>query len=81
MNEKQLQKCFGETLRNFRTKKGLSQERLAGECGLDRTFISLLERGLRQPSISTIFKISKVLEIKSSFLIKEIEKKYENIAD
>jgi transcriptional regulator with XRE-family HTH domain len=81
MNKKKLQKCFGETLRNLRIKKGLSQEKLAGECDLDRTFISLLERGLRQPSISTIFKISEVLEIKSSILIKEVEKNYENIAD
>jgi Helix-turn-helix. len=81
MNKKQLQKCFGESLRNLRIKKGMSQEKLAGECGLDRTFISLLERGLRQPTISTLFKISEVLEIKSSAFIKEIEKNYENIAD
>jgi len=81
MNKKQLQKCFGESLRNLRIKKGLSQEKLAGECSLDRTFISLLERGLRQPTISTLFKISEVLEIKSSAFIKEIEKNYENIAD
>ena len=81
MNEKRLQKCFGESLRNFRLNKGLSQEKLAGKCGLDRTFISLLERGLRQPTISTIFKIAEVLDIKSSFLIKEIEKLYENIKD
>ncbi len=81
MNEKRLQKCFGETLRNLRIQKGLSQEKLAGECGLDRTFISLLERGLRQPTISSLFKISAVLEIKSSALIKEIEKGYENIKD
>jgi transcriptional regulator with XRE-family HTH domain len=81
MNEKRLQKCFGEFLRNFRLNKGLSQEKLAGECGLDRTFISLLERGLRQPTISTIFKITEALDIKSSFLIKEVEKRYENIED
>jgi transcriptional regulator with XRE-family HTH domain len=81
MNEKLLQKCFGDVLRRLRIKKGLSQEKLAGECGLDRTFISLLERGLRQPTISTLFKISAVLEIKNSSLIKEVENKYENIKD
>jgi len=51
--------AFGKVLREMRTEKKISQEKLAELCGLDRTYISLFERGLRQPTITTIFKISK----------------------
>lgn len=66
---------FGIVLRAYRKQKGISQENLALKCGLDRTYISLLERGLRQPTISTLFKIADVLEIAPSQLIQEIEKR------
>jgi len=65
---------FGKVLRELRTTKGISQEKLAEYCDLDRTYISLLERGLRQPTITTLFKIAKALEIKASELVKVIEK-------
>ena len=72
-DQRSLQKKFGKVLRESRLKKSLSQEDLALECGLDRTFISMLERGLRQPSLSSIFIISEVLGIKPSRLIKKVE--------
>lgn len=58
----------------MRLKKGFSQERLALECELDRTFISMLERGLRQPSLTTLVKIANTLQIKPSKLLLETEK-------
>lgn len=67
------EEAFGVVLRKLRTKKGLSQERLALEGGLDRTFISLLERGLRQPSLTTLLQISSVLGVKASGIIAEVE--------
>ena len=67
------EKAFGDLIRKIRQKKGLSQEALALEAGLDRTFISLLERGSRQPSLTTILKIAKVLEISASTLISRVE--------
>lgn len=66
---------FGKVLRELRTEKGLSQEKLAEYCDLDRTYISLLERGHRQPTITTVFKIAKALEIKASELVKVVEKR------
>jgi transcriptional regulator with XRE-family HTH domain len=74
MDYKDYRKNFGIVLQKIRTKKGFSQERLALECELDRTFISMLERGLRQPSLTTIVKIATVLEIKPSKLLVETEK-------
>lgn len=64
---------IGNTLRELRELANLSQEKLAEYCVLDRTYISLLERGLRQPTISTIFKIADALDISPSEIIKTIE--------
>ena len=65
--------AFGKTLRHFRTSLKISQERLSQESGLDRTYISLLERGLRQPSLSTILQIAKALDISPNKLIEKVE--------
>jgi transcriptional regulator with XRE-family HTH domain len=64
---------FGKVLKEQRELKKLSQEKLAELCDLDRTYISLLERGLRQPTISTLFKIANALNITPSELIKKVE--------
>jgi transcriptional regulator with XRE-family HTH domain len=64
---------FGQVLRELREENKISQEKLAEYCDLDRTFISLLERGQRQPSLSTIFKLSEALKIKSSKFLEIVE--------
>jgi len=69
----QLQKAFGDILRQKRNKAGFSQEQLALECSLDRTYISLLERGLRQPTLATLFTLANSLGIKPSKLINSVE--------
>ncbi|MFB5252294.1 helix-turn-helix domain-containing protein [Bacillus mycoides] len=72
----EISKAFGTVLRKHRKLAGLSQEQLALQCDLDRTFIGLLERGQRQPSINTIFIICGVLKITPHELIKEVEDLY-----
>ena len=74
---------FGTKLREARIIKGISQEKLALELGFDRTYISMLERGKRNPSLFTICKIASFLEIKVSKLLSDVEitycsRKYEN---
>ena len=64
---------FGKVLRELRDGNQFSQEKLAEYCDLDRTYISLLERGLRQPTITTIFKLAKALNISPSELIAKVE--------
>ncbi|MBO8129617.1 MAG: helix-turn-helix transcriptional regulator [Peptococcaceae bacterium] len=68
-----IEQAFGIALRKHRKALLLSQEELAHRCELDRTFISLLERGQRKPTLNTIFTISKSLNIKASELIQEVE--------
>ena len=65
--------AFGRILRRLRKKFNYSQERLASESDLDRTYISLLERGLRQPSLTSIIQISKALGVSTVEMISEVE--------
>ena len=60
---------FGEKLRGARVLKGLSQEALALSLEFDRTYISMLERGKRNPSLFTIHRIADFLEIEASDLV------------
>lgn len=64
---------FGRVLKHFRSEKRLSQEKIALLSDLDRTYISLLERGLRQPSLKTIIQLSDALGIPAAKLIAAVE--------
>jgi len=69
-----LQDAFGQVLKDLRTERGLSQQQLALDSELDRTYISLLERGLRQPTLSTIFQLAEVLKSSPSDIVVRVEK-------
>jgi transcriptional regulator with XRE-family HTH domain len=56
---------LGRNLRAQRERVGLSQEELGDKCELDRTEISLLERGQRYPRLDTLVKLSRALELDS----------------
>jgi transcriptional regulator with XRE-family HTH domain len=62
-------KAFGIALRKLRRSSGLSQEELAFEAGIQRNFVSLIELGRNQPSITTIFKLADALSIRPSKLV------------
>lgn len=66
-------KLVGMTIQKMRKEKGLSQEVLSGLAGLDRTHYSKIERGLRSPTIDTLFKIAHALDIPPHKIIIEIE--------
>ncbi|WAT32290.1 helix-turn-helix domain-containing protein [Pseudomonas sp. GXZC] len=55
--------AFGKALREFRKNRCLTQETLAFEAGLDRTYISVLELGRRSPTIDTLISLCEVLGI------------------
>ena len=67
------EEAFSHVLRSLRKEKGLSQDELAHQSNLDRTYISLLERGLRQPSLSSILQLSKPLGVSSSEILAQVE--------
>jgi len=70
--------AFGEVLRELRQANSFSQEALAQESGLDRTYISLLERGLRQPTLNTQIALSKALNVSLVRLIQRVQDKLQN---
>lgn len=71
-----LEAAFGQVIRQLRTERGLSQEKLSFESGLDRSFISHLERGVKQPSLVTIFQLAKALQTSPAHIIESVETLY-----
>lgn len=61
--EAQIQKALGDKLRELRHQQGLSQEKLALACELDRTYIGGVERGERNISLINIYKIAAALRL------------------
>lgn len=66
---------FGEELRKAREKAGLTQEQLAFQAGVHRTYISLLERDLKSPTLNMLFRLCKALAISASKLVSRVEKR------
>jgi len=65
--------AFGEAIRQMRGELGLSQEALAETCDLDRTYISGIERGSRNPSLTNILKIATALGVRPADLLARTE--------
>ena len=68
------EKAFGQVLREVRKRQGISQERLADETNFDRTYISLIERGIQSPTVRTLFRLAEALETRASELMRRTEK-------
>ena len=68
-----LESAFGNVLREKRRERKLSQEKLALEAGVDRTFISFLERGMRQPTLKTLFALAGALDTSPSELVAAVQ--------
>jgi len=70
-----IEAAFGEVIRELRKRKKYSQENVAFESGLDRSYISLLETGRQQPSLVTIFQLAKALGVSPAQIITSVEEK------
>lgn len=67
-------------MRTLRQRAGMSQERMVAE-GLTRSHVSDLERGHRDPRLSTLFLISRILKIPVAMLVAEIERNYARLTE
>jgi len=65
--------AFGRVLRTVRREVGLTQEQLALAADIDRTFVSLIERGERQPTVRVLFKLAAALHVPAARLIQMTE--------
>lgn len=67
--------AFGLVLRELRIKNGLTQEGLGFEAGVQRTYVSILELGQQQPSLTTILKLASALGLPAGDLVQLVEKR------
>lgn len=66
-------KALGLIIRQHRASMGISQEELGLRCNLDRTYISGLERGVRNPSLTALVTLANGLNITVSKLLENLE--------
>ena len=72
MHKSNVSKIFGEEMRKIRKEVGISQEALALKANVDRSFMSKMERGIRQPTITIMFKLCDALDIQPEKLIASV---------
>jgi transcriptional regulator with XRE-family HTH domain len=72
-SRRSIEPLFGTVVRQHREARGLSQEELADQCDLHRTYISQLERGLKSPSLRSLVAIAEALQSRPSHLMREVE--------
>ena len=70
-----LSNAFGKVVQRHRRIAGLSQEALAYQAGVHRTYVGLVERGLRKPTIDVGDALAQALGTSLSRLIREAERK------
>jgi transcriptional regulator with XRE-family HTH domain len=69
----QIEQRFGLAVRRLRGRKGLSQEALAGQAGLNRSYLGEVERGCVSPSITTAAKLAQALDVPLAELVEACE--------
>lgn len=69
ITHKQILEKFGQKMQKVRQSNDITQEELAARLGMHRTYIGLIERGERNPTIRTLYKIAKALKVQASELL------------
>ena len=69
--------AFGKVLRILRRDAGLTQEELSFRADIERNYVSLIERGINQPTIRVIFKLATALNTKPSTIFVMVEREVE----
>jgi transcriptional regulator with XRE-family HTH domain len=70
--------AFGHVLRTLRKEAGLTQEQLSFEAGIERNFVSLIERGVNQPTVRVLFKLAAALGTSPSAMLSLVERALKN---
>lgn len=64
-----IRKRVGENVRRLRVEAGLSQEQFAFEADMHRTYVSGVERGIRNPTVTVLERMAKALKVKPESLL------------
>lgn len=65
----EIRRQMARTLRRLRAERGWSQEEMADRAGLHRTYVSGLERGVRNPTLTVLARLAKALGVPASALL------------
>ena len=68
------QRAVGETIRDLRRAKGVSQDVLSGLAGIARAHLTMIENGSKQANFETIWKLAYALDMRPSELVAEVER-------
>jgi len=66
-------RALGQAVAKYRQEKELSQEALAERAGLNRTYLSDIERGVRNPGIKNVARLAKALGVSTARLVEELD--------
>ena len=66
--------AFGETIRRLRMEKGLTQQQLSDQLGLDRSSVASWELGRHMPGVTTITQLAEALGVETAALMATVEK-------
>jgi transcriptional regulator with XRE-family HTH domain len=72
-----IEKAVGAQLRACRLKKNVSQEQLAFDAGIHRTYVSLIERGVKNPTLGVLFRLCRVLDVPPAKFVKNVQLRME----
>lgn len=70
-NEESITKIVGDNVRRAREAIGVSQEELGDRAGIDRTYVSGVERGVRNPTVKVLARLAEALAVPAAALLKE----------
>jgi transcriptional regulator with XRE-family HTH domain len=72
-----LEKAVGAELKAEREKRQISQEKLGFEAGIHRTYVSLIERGVKNPTLDVLFRLCRALDVPPGQFVKNVERRME----
>ncbi|MBN1102482.1 MAG: helix-turn-helix transcriptional regulator [Deltaproteobacteria bacterium] len=78
LNDSKLEQAFGRVLQELRAERQISQEELGFRSGYHRTYISLLERGKKNPSLQTVFQLAIALKVEPTEILGRVQKHLSN---
>jgi transcriptional regulator with XRE-family HTH domain len=74
-----MEQAFGQEIKETRESMQLSQEALAFEAEIHRTYVSMIERGLKSPTLAVIVRLARALNLKPSELLKRSELRFRRL--
>jgi transcriptional regulator with XRE-family HTH domain len=74
-NRDNVAQAFGDALKALRVNAGVSQEQMSRRSGMERTYISQLERGLRDPSLSYVLRVAEFFKVAPGTLVRDVARR------